>query len=132
MEVARHWRETPERYRLEAGKCSKCGKISFPGRIICSECGSREFVKHNLSGKGKLVTFTIIRTAPSGFGDLVPYAVGIIELQDGIKILAQITDCDPETLKIGDSLIAKFRRMNEDGKTGMIYYAYKFVPDVGI
>lgn len=132
MEVAKHWRETPERYRMEAEKCSKCGTITFPGRIICPDCGSRKFVKHQLSSKGKLVTFTIIRTAPDGFEDLAPYAVGIIELKDGIKILAQITDCDPEKLKTGDKLEAKFRRMNEDGKTGMIYYAYKFVPDVGI
>ena len=132
MEVARHWRETPERYRMEAGKCSKCGKIAFPGRMVCPKCGSTEFTKHTLSGKGKLVTYTIIRKAPDGFEDLVPYAVGIIELDDGIKISAQITDCNPEELKTGDRVVAKFRRINEDGKTGMIYYAYKFVPDVGI
>ena len=64
--------------------------------------------------------------------DLAPYAVGIIDLDEGIKILAQITDCNPEELKIGDRLVSKFRRMNQDGNTGMIYYAYKFVPDVGI
>lgn len=132
MEVAKHWRETPERYRMEGVKCSKCGKILFPARIICPDCKSREFTKYKLSGKGKLFTHTIIRTAPEGFGDLAPYAVGIIELDDGTKVLAQITDCNPEELKTGDKLIAKFRRMNEDGKTGMIMYAYKFVPDVGV
>ena len=132
MEVAKHWRETPERYRMEASKCSKCGKVLFPERLICPDCGSKEFVKYTLPGKGKLVTYTIIRTAPSGFEDLVPYAVGIIKLDDGVQILAQITDCDPETLKIGDKVVAKFRRINEDRKTGMIYYAYKFVPDVGV
>lgn len=132
MEVAKHWRETPERYRMEAGKCSKCGHICFPSRLICPECGHREFEKINLSGKGKLVTHTVIRTAPEGFGDLAPYAVGIIELDEGTKILAQVCDCDPTTLKTGDRLTWKFRRINEDGKTGMIYYGYKFVPDVGI
>jgi uncharacterized protein len=132
MEVARHWRETPERYRLEAGKCTKCGKISFPGRLICPECGHTEFTKMNLSGKGTLVTHTVIRTAPAGFEDLAPYAVGIVELEEKVKILAQITDCDFSTLKTGDKMITKFRRLNEDGKTGMIMYAYKFVPDVGL
>ncbi|MGD0711072.1 MAG: Zn-ribbon domain-containing OB-fold protein [Bacteroidales bacterium] len=132
MEVARHWRETPERYRLEAGKCKKCGKITFPQRLICPECGSEEFTKFNLSGKGKIETFTIIRTAPDGFEDLAPYAVGIIALDEGIRILAQITDCNPEELKIGDRLVSKFRRMNQDGQNGMIYYAYKFVPDIGL
>ena len=132
MEVARYWREIPKRYRMEASKCNKCGHISFPGRLICPECHAKDFESFNLSGKGTLVTYTIIRTAPTDFLDLAPYAVGIIELEEGIKIMGQITDCVPEDLKIGEKLIAKFRRMNEEGKTGMIIYSYKFVPDVGV
>lgn len=132
MKVAKHWRETPERYRLEASKCKKCNHINFPNRIVCPECGNREFEIIRLAGKGKLETFTVIHTAPDGFADLVPYAVGIVKLEEGVKILAQITDCNPNELKIGDTLITKFRRINEEGKTGMIMYAYKFVPDVGI
>jgi len=132
MKVAKHWRETPERYRLEAGKCKKCGHINFPNRLICPECGAREFETIRLSGKGKLETYTVIHTAPDGFADLAPYAVGIVELQEGVKILAQITDCNPADLKIGDPLVTKFRRINEEGKTGMIMYGYKFVPDNGL
>lgn len=132
MNVPRHWRESPQRYRMEATKCTQCGKISFPGRLICPECGHMEYETINLSGKGKLETFTIIRTAPSGFTDFAPYAVGLVDMDEGVKVLGQITDCDPESLKIGDRLSSKFRRMNEEGKTGMIMYSYKFVPDQGI
>ena len=132
MQVAKYWREIPSRYRMEAGRCIKCQNISFPKRLICPECSSKEFEKINLSGKGKLVTYTITHVAPEGFGDLVPYAVGIIELDEGIRVMAQITDCELDQLKIGDRLIAKFRRINEEGKTGVIMYGYKFVPDVGI
>lgn len=132
MNVPKHWRETPGRYRMEAGKCRKCGEIYFPHRLICPECGHTEFEKLNFSGKGKLHTFTIVRTAPSGFTDFAPYAVGVVELDEGIRIMGQITDCNPESLKTGDRLVTKFRRMNEEGKTGMIMYSYKFVPDYGI
>jgi len=132
MKVAKHWRETPERYRLEAGKCTKCGHINFPQRLVCPECGTREFEMIRLAGKGKLETYTVIHTAPDGFADLAPYAVGIVELQEGVKILAQITDCNPNDLKIGDQLVTKFRRINEEGKNGMILYGYKFVPDNGL
>ena len=132
MEVPKHWREIPERYRLEAVKNKESQKIYFPGRLICPKSGSRQFEKINLSGKGKLVTYTIIRVAPEGFEDLIPYAVGIVELEEGIQVMGQITDCDPEKLQIGEPLVAKFRRMNEEGKTGMIMYSYKFVPDVGV
>lgn len=130
--VARHWRETPERYRLEAGKCKKCGGIQFPDRLICPECGCREFDTVNLSGKGELATFTVIHVAPMGFGDLTPYAIGIVKLDEGIHVMGQIADCSPEELKIGDRLTTQFRRINEEGKTGMIMYGYKFVPDVGL
>ena len=132
MNVPKHWRESPQRYRMEAAKCKKCGTISFPGRLICTECGHTEYETINLSGKGKLETFTIIRTAPSGFTDFAPYAVGLVNMDEGVKVLGQITDCNPENLKIGDRLSSKFRRMNEEGKTGMIMYAYKFVPDQGL
>lgn len=132
MHVPRHWRETPRRYRLEAGKCTKCGSIHFPARLICPDCSAKAFETIRLSGKGEVATYTVIRVAPSGFGDLAPYAVGIVKLDEGIHIMAQITDCDPETLKIGDRVVTQFRRINEEGKTGMIMYGYKFVPDVGL
>lgn len=130
--VARHWRETPERYRMEAGKCKKCGAVLFPGRLVCPQCGAREFETLRLSGKGELTTYTIIRVAPTGFGDLAPYAVGIVKLDEGIQVMGQITDCDPEELKIGDRLVTQFRRLNEESKTGMIMYGFKFVPDLGL
>ncbi len=130
--VARHWRKNGERYRLEAGKCTKCGSIQFPSRLICPDCGAREFETICLSGKGELATFTIIRVAPTGFGDLAPYAVGVIKLDEGIQVMGQLTDCNPEALKIGDRLVTEFRRINEEGKTGMIMYGFKFVPDVGL
>ncbi|MBF0501180.1 MAG: Zn-ribbon domain-containing OB-fold protein [Candidatus Riflebacteria bacterium] len=132
MSIPRHWREIPRRYRLEAGKCKKCKVINFPSRLVCPECGGKTFETVKLSGKGKLDTFTIIRVAPEGFGDEVPYAVGIIDLKDGVRLMAQITDCDPTTLKTGDKLVAKFRKVQEDGKNGIIKYGYKFVPDVGV
>ena len=132
MQVPRHWREIPERYRLEAARCNECQHISFPKRLVCSECGNQEFEKIRLSGKGKLVTFTIIEVAPEGFVDQVPYAVGIVELEEGIRVMGQVTDCDPKTLRIDDPLVTQFRRIREEGKTGMIMYAYKFVPDLGL
>jgi len=132
MRVPRHWREIPKRYRLEAGKCKKCGSIQFPGRLICPDCGSKEFENIRLSGKGELVTYTVTRVAPHGFEDMAPYAVGIVKLDEGIRIMGQITDCDPEELKIGDRLTTQFRRINEEGKTGMIMYGFKFVPDLGL
>jgi uncharacterized OB-fold protein len=117
---------------MEADKCKKCSSIHFPKRLVCPECGTREFETIRLSGKGELTTFTIIRVAPSGFGDLAPYAIGVVKLEEGIQVMGQVVDCNPEELKIGDKLVTQFRRMNEEGTTGMIIYGYKFVPDLGL
>ena len=59
--VARNWREIPQRYRMEAGKCTSCGKVWFPPRRICSDCKGREFTNVVLPDEGEVETYTVIR-----------------------------------------------------------------------
>jgi len=125
---ARAWREIPQRYRLEAAKCEGCGKILFPPRVACSGCRGRKFGKVVLAPEGKLETFTVIRVAPRGFSDLAPYAVGVVALDDGVKITAQVADCDPTKLAIGQRVRIEFRRVQQDGESGVLHYGYKVVP----
>lgn len=126
--TARSWREKPQRYRYEAAKCSGCGKIFFPPRLVCDKCRGREFETHILAQQGVIETYTEIHIAPSGFTDEAPYAVGIVKLDDGVRITAQIVDCAPEELKVGARVRLEFRKVTEDGASGVIHYGYKFVP----
>ena len=128
MSVPKYWREIPHRYRLEAGKCTTCGKISFPDRLVCPDCGGREFETIQLQRQGKLLTYTIIHVGPSRFADQVPYAVGIVELPEGVRLLCQVADCNPEKLQIGMPVRIEFRRISEEGEAGIINYGYKCVP----
>jgi uncharacterized protein len=128
MFPSRIWRESKHRYRLEAGKCKKCGKIFMPFRLICSECGHREFDTIKLPDTGKLMSFTVIRVATTMFADQAPYAVGIAELDNGFKLMAQITDCDVDNLKVGMEIRIEFRRIQTDSHQGVLSYGYKFVP----
>jgi uncharacterized OB-fold protein len=125
---ARYWREIPQRYRLEAAKCKKCGRIAFPPRLICPNCGSKQFQTEKLPDTGTLLTYTIIRVAPSQFVDEAPYAVGIIELEGGTRLTAQIADVPLEDIKIGQKVKVEFRRIREEGQAGILCYGYKFVP----
>jgi uncharacterized OB-fold protein len=127
---ARYWRETPQRFRYEAAKCTGCGKVFFPPRLVCNGCRGREFKQVTLAQTGVVETFTVIRIAPTGFSDQAPYAVGVIKLDDGVKTTAQIVDCDLEKLAIGDRVRLEFRRVQQDGESGILCYGYKFVPDV--
>ena len=126
---SRYWREIPQRYRLEAKKCKKCGMVLFPPRLICPECKGREFEDTKLAEKGKVLTYTIIRVPPHQFVDQAPYAVGIAELDDGVRLTGQIVDCDFEDLKIGQRVKIEFRKIYEEGEAGIICYGYKFVPE---
>ena len=119
----------PQRYRYEAAKCKNCGKVLFPPRLVCPECHSRQFEKVILNDKGTVETFTVIRVAPSGFTDQVPYPVAIVNLGDGVKILRQIADCEPEELKIGMKVRLEFRKLSQEGEAGIINYGYKCVPE---
>ena len=128
---SRYWRECPQRYRYEAAKCTGCGKIAFPPRQVCSACRGRAFTRHVLAQEGTIETFTVIRTAPTGFADEAPYAVGLVKLDDGVRLMAQIVDCEPAELAIGGRARIEFRRVQKDGESGVLCYGYKFVPAAG-
>lgn len=122
-------RNTPQRYRLEAAKCVKCGKVHFPPRVVCDECQGREFEPCTLPTEGKVITHTVIRTPPRGFSDEAPYCMGIVELSDGTRLHCQIADCEPERLEVGLPVIIEFRRIQEAGESGVLAYGYKAVPE---
>ncbi len=127
MSVAKYWREVPQRYRFEAKKCKKCSSILFPPRLVCPECGGRAFEDYILKDTGKILTFTTIEVAPPQFSDQVPYTIGVVELDDGARITAQIADGEPEKIKIGSKVKLEFRKIQDDGKAGIIMYGYKAV-----
>ena len=128
MFSARYAREMPERYRLEGLKCKKCGTLAFPRRIRCSNCGAEDLQKVKIKDTGKVLTYTIIRVAPSQFSDEAPYAVGIVELDDGARITTQIVDVDLAKLKTGMKVKVEFRKIQETGESGILCYGYKCVP----
>jgi uncharacterized OB-fold protein len=129
--VARFWREIPQRYNLIGNKCGSCARVFFPPRESCPYCRRKSIGKMQdlkLSGKGEIVTYTIIHAGPENFKKQVPYPIAIIKLEEGPRLTAQIVDCDIDDVKIGMKVKSTFRRIQEDGYTGAIYYGYKFKP----
>jgi uncharacterized OB-fold protein len=81
-----------------------------------------------LSGKGEVVTYTLIYNAPEPFAGQAPYPIAIIKLDEGPKLTAQIVDCKLDDVKIGMKVQSTFRKIQEDGYIGAIHYGYKFKP----
>ncbi len=129
--IPRFWREIQSRYNLVGTKCGNCGKVDFPPRSVCPDCGRKSVGKmhtYKLSGKGSVVTYTTIYDAPSQFDMQKPYVMAIIEMDEGVRLTSQLIDLKPEDVKIGMKVQATFRKLGQEGDAGVIHYGYKFRP----
>ncbi|MBW4435605.1 MAG: OB-fold domain-containing protein [Pleurocapsa minor GSE-CHR-MK-17-07R] len=78
------------------------------------------------SGRGEVYSFTTVQEPPAGYEDQSPYVIGLIRLEDGPLVTAQITDLDDQPLAIGDRVEMVTRKLTSEGERGMIVYGYKF------
>ena len=113
--------------KLMAGKCNKCGKIHMPPRPLCDNCYSQEFTWMEVSGEGKLLTYTIIHVAPPQFQALAPYTVGIVQLENGLKLPGMVSGVTEGELKIGMELTIDFKACSV-GQTWPQWQRYCFKP----
>lgn len=113
-----------EERHFKAYKCSGCGMVLALPSGACYGCGSNKMDWTEVSGKGKLVAFTVIHVAPDEFAEEAPYYVAIIELEEGSRISARLSGFDPlkpEEVKLGTPLVLTY----EKGKSGKTYLAFK-------
>jgi len=109
---------------FRAYKCVDCGMVIAPPSGTCYGCGSNKMDWTEVSGKGKLVSFTVIHIAPDDFADEVPYFIAIVELEEGTRVSSRLLGFDPlkpEEVKLGTPLVLDY----EKGKTGKTYLAFK-------
>ncbi len=109
MPSPRYWRELPNRYRLEAGRCVHCGKVAFPARRVCPACRGMEHETIRLSPRARVVTSTVVRTPPDDLQMEAPYAVAVVETPEGARLMVQVVDCDPEQVSSGMEVTLEFR-----------------------
>ncbi len=123
------WRRYPQRYRLVGNKCETCGNYYFPPKTVCPVCRRKgKLVEYQFSGKGRIESYTVVYTPPDGMEDQAPYVLAIIKLDEGPMLTAQVVDVEPSEVKIGMPVELVFRRISEDGDSGLISYGYKFRP----
>src|SRR5262245_21196482 len=87
---------------LPARRCSECGKVSVSA-ATCRFYGAEGGQTLALSGQGRLVSWTVIRIAPARYAAEAPYAVGLLELDEGPRITARVSG-DPEHLAEGQRM----------------------------
>jgi len=93
--------EAAARGELLYQRCPACGHGQFYPRLLCTACGAdTAWVK--ASGRGVVHTFTIVRqNGQAPFKDELPYAVAMVELDEGVRMMGNVTGCPVESVRVG-------------------------------
>lgn len=126
MGLATNWRLRTQRYALIGEVCPDCGEKIFPPRDVCPHCAQKAQALYQFSGRGEVYSYTTIYNPPTGFEEYAPYTIALVKLAEGPMLTAQLTDVEPEEVRIGQPVEMVTRRIREDGAAGVISYGYKF------
>jgi hypothetical protein len=107
--------------RLLGLKCIDCGAIAAPPVMACRKCGSTNLEIIQLSGKGKIQTFTTNNVAPEGWEKVVPYVIVLVALEEGPWLMGHLAGIDPT--KAGMELVGKSVTTGHDVFPGDKYSA---------
>jgi uncharacterized OB-fold protein len=110
-------------WTLVGCKCKQCGQVFFPIRDWCLNCSSRELERISLGRNGKLYSFTIVHMPSEHFEP--PYAVGWIELAEGIRIFSQIRGWQEHPLAIGMDLEMAVEKLWDEEEREVIGYIFR-------
>ncbi|MFZ3120138.1 MAG: Zn-ribbon domain-containing OB-fold protein [Variovorax sp.] len=81
--------------------CDACGRQTFPPRLACPHCWSDQVRWSPLSARGTLYSWTRIHAAPAVFAAESPYAVGIVDLDSGVRLACRLLEAGPADWKPG-------------------------------
>ena len=128
MQLPRYHRLRQSFYRLKGSRCANCERAFFPPRKLCRDCCSTNLETYLFAGSGTLYSYSQMTQSPRGFANVGPYAVGMVRLDEGPLIMAQLTDVEGVELRIGMPVEMVTRKIQEDSAHGYIVYGYKFRP----
>ncbi len=103
--------------KLVLQKCSRCATFNFHPKPWCIECGSRELVWTDAQPNATVYSFTISRGVAMNFPGWekdLPVLLCLVDLDDGARMYAQVTDCKPEDLKVGMRVKVHFEDISEE------------------
>ncbi len=113
-ETQPYW-EGCQNHELRIQKCAACGQCQFYPRLYCTACMSDQVEWVKTSGRGKILSFTIVyRPVTKAFAHEVPYVVALITLDEGPQIMSNVVGCAPENVYIGLPVEVVFEDWTEE------------------
>lgn len=98
---------------LRIQQCGGCSHLAHPPVVRCPECGSYDLRYKVASGKATLHSFVEPVHPPMPFMTY-PYVVGLVDLEEGTRLLTNIVHCPPELIKVGMALELVFQETDPD------------------
>ncbi|MFF1445089.1 bifunctional MaoC family dehydratase N-terminal/OB-fold nucleic acid binding domain-containing protein [Streptomyces sp. NPDC058295] len=108
--------EGVRRHRLLVQRCTACDTLRFPWLPGCNACGSAEWDTVEAGGEGTVFSYVVMHHPPfPAFSP--PYAIGLIELAEGVRIISNVVDVPYDKVRIGMPVELEFRSYDdEDGE----------------
>jgi uncharacterized OB-fold protein len=108
-ETAPYW-EAANRGELRIQKCTSCQRPFFYPRLACPSCASTDVIWITASGRARLHTYLINHRPAPGFEDDAPYAIAVVELEEGPRLMTNIVGVPntPEHLELDMALEVRF------------------------
>ena len=105
------WRSVRER-QMELPRCQACGHFFFPPSGFCQFCWSPDIKWEPVAGTGRVFSFvTFQRLYNPAFADLLPYAVAVIELDEGPRLMSRITGVDVSKINCDDRVAVRYEEL---------------------
>lgn len=96
-----YWDGTSER-ELHLRECHACGARFRFIRELCPKCWSTDLGIFRSSGQGRIAARVIVHTAPyPAMAERVPYVLALVELEEGVTMMSNIVECDPNLVEVG-------------------------------
>ena len=108
---------------LIGSKCRACGQVLFPAQTVCLNCLSADVKPIHLGREGQLYTYTTVYMASEHFPP--PYAVGWIEMPEGLRIFTQLRGWQAQPLKIGMKMQMSVEPLWQDGDNEVIGFVFR-------
>ncbi len=112
---ARPFWEAALNEKLIIQQCKDCEKYVFYPRIACPHCFSDNMEWIEASGKGTVYSYTVVENnAPSAFKNDMPYVVAVVQLEEGVRMLSNIVECEPQEVTCDMPVQVTFEKLNDE------------------
>ncbi|MDQ4084280.1 MAG: OB-fold domain-containing protein [Actinomycetota bacterium] len=101
------------RGELRIQRCDACGSLRHPPGPLCTRCGSTDRGHVVASGRGTVYSY-VVHHHPPVPGKALPLVIVLVELEEGVRMLGELLDADPDAVRIGQPVLSRMERVDDD------------------